>query len=365
MSAKQTAFTSIHERLGGKMVEFAGFVMPVQYSGIVEEHHRVRESVGIFDVSHMGEVEIRGKDALAFLQTITVNDVARLSEGRVQYSAMCMKDGGIVDDLLVYHLGDRYMLVINASNTAKDIAWMRENLEGDVELTDRTDATSLLAVQGPRALDTLQKLTRVNLQSVPYYHFTRGVLADVEMIISRTGYTGERGFELYFPSDRATGAKVWEAVMAAGKDVGILPIGLGARDTLRLEMGFCLYGNDIDATTHPLEAGLGWITKLEKPAFNGKDVLVKAKQEGLRRKLVGFAMEDKAFPRHGYAIQAAGAASGTVTSGTFSPILEKGIGMGYVETAHAKPGTRIEIVIRNRAVPAQVTPLPFIKNSAT
>ena len=365
MSAKQTAFTSIHERLGGKMVEFAGFVMPVQYSGIVDEHRRVRESVGMFDVSHMGEVEIRGKDAQAFLQKITVNDVGRLAEGRVQYSAMCYPDGGIVDDLLVYHMGDRYMLVINASNTAKDIAWMRENLSPDVVLTDLSDATSLLAVQGPRALDTLQKLTRVNLQSVPYYHFTRGVLADVEMIISRTGYTGERGFELYFRSDPATGAKVWNAVMGAGKDVGILPIGLGARDTLRLEMGFCLYGNDIDQTTHPLEAGLGWITKLEKPAFNGKEVLLKAKQEGLRRRLVGFVMEDKAFPRHGYEIQVAGAVSGNVTSGTFSPILEKGIGMGYVPAAQAKPGTRIDIMIRNRPVPAQVTPLPFVKNSAT
>jgi aminomethyltransferase len=253
MSAKQTAFTSIHERLGGKMVEFAGFVMPVQYSGIVEEHRRVRESVGMFDVSHMGEVEIRGKDAQAFLQKITVNDVGRLAEGRVQYSAMCYPGGGIVDDLLVYHMGDRYMLVINASNTAKDIAWMRENLSGDVVLTDLSDATSLLAVQGPRALDTLQKLTPVNLQSIPYYHFTRGVLADVEMIISRTGYTGERGFELYFRSDPATGAKVWNAVMGAGKDVGILPIGLGARDTLRLEkMANCPIMKDLQDNNEDL-----------------------------------------------------------------------------------------------------------------
>ena len=363
-NVKHTAFTSIHERLGGKMVEFAGFLMPVQYSGIVEEHRRVRESVGMFDVSHMGEVEIRGKDALAFLQKITVNDVSRLSEGKIQYSAMCYKDGGIVDDLLVYHLGDRYMLVINASNTAKDIAWMRENLAGEVMLTDQSDATSLLAVQGPRALDTLQKLTRVNLGSLPYYHFTRGVLADVEMLLSRTGYTGERGYELYLPSDPALGAKVWQAIMNAGKDAGILPIGLGARDTLRLEMGFCLYGNDIDQTTHPLEAGLGWITRLEKPIFNGREAIVKAKQEGLRRKLVGFTMEDKAFPRHGYPIQVAGAPVGTVTSGTFSPILEKGIGMGYVGLAHAKPGARIDILIRNRPIPATVTALPFVKNSA-
>jgi aminomethyltransferase len=365
MSVKQTAFTAIHERLGGKIVEFAGFAMPVQYGGIVEEHRRVRDSVGIFDVSHMGEVEIAGKDALPFLQKITVNDVARLSEGSVQYSAMCYDDGGIVDDLLVYHLGDRYMLVINASNTAKDIAWMRQNLSGDVLLTDRTDATSLLAVQGPRALGTLQKLTRVDLQALPYYHFTRGVLADVEMLISRTGYTGERGYELYFPADPATGARVWGAIMDAGKDAGILPIGLGARDTLRLEMGFCLYGNDIDQTTHPLEAGLGWITRLDKLAFNGKDAVVKAKREGLRRKLVGFTMEDRAFPRHGYPMRAGGEVTGHVTSGTFSPILEKGIGMGYVGVASAKPGTPVEIMIRDRAVPARVSALPFVKNSAT
>lgn len=362
---KQTAFTPIHERLGAKIVDFAGYAMPVQYSGIVEEHRRVREAVGLFDVSHMGEVEIRGKDALAFLQTITVNDVSRLSEGRVQYSAMCYASGGIVDDLLVYHLGDHYMLVINASNTAKDIAWMRENLAGDVVLTDRTDATSLLAVQGPRALETLQKLTRVRLESIPYYHSTRGDIADMEMLISRTGYTGERGFELYFPSDPAAGERVWQAIMDAGKGAGIFPIGLGARDTLRLEMGFCLYGNDIDQTTHPLEAGLGWITRLEKPGFNGKDALVKAKQDGLRRKLVGFTMDDRAFPRHGYVIQAAGAPTGTVTSGTFSPILGKGIGMGYVGVAHAKPGTHIDIMIRDHAVPATVTALPFVKNSAT
>lgn len=364
MSMKQTAFTPIHERLGARIVEFAGFAMPVQYNGIVEEHRRVREGVGLFDVSHMGEVEIRGTDALAYLQRITVNDVARLREGRVQYSAMCYPDGGIVDDLLVYHLGDRYMLVINASNTAKDIAWMRENLAGDVVLTDQTDATSLLAVQGPRSLDTLQQLTTAGLQSLPYYHCVRGTVAGEEMLISRTGYTGERGYELYFPSNPATGARVWQAIMEAGRDSGILPVGLGARDTLRLEMGFCLYGNDIDQTTHPLEAGLGWITKLDKPAFNGKDVLLKAKYDGLRRKLVGFTMDDRAFPRHGYPIQAGGAAIGAVTSGTFSPILEKGIGMGYVDTAHAKPGTQLDVMIRGRAVPATVTPLPFVKNSA-
>lgn len=365
MSIKQTAFTNIHKTLGAKIVEFAGFEMPVQYSGIVDEHRCVRTRVGIFDVSHMGEVEVVGKGALEFIQKITVNDASKLKEGRVQYSAMCYPDGGIVDDLLVYNLGDRYMLVINASNTAKDIAWMKENLSGDAELRDRSDATSLLAVQGPRSRDVLQQLTEVDLNSLEYYHCTPGVLSGVDMIISRTGYTGEHGYELYFPSSVATGEKVWNAIMDAGKQFGILPIGLGARDTLRLEMGFCLYGNDIDQTTHPLEAGLGWITKLDKGLFNGKDVLVRAKQEGLKRKLVGFAVEDRAFPRHGYAIHAAGRPTGTVTSGTFSPVLEKGIGMGYVGTAYAKVGTPVSIVIRDREVSATIVPLPFMKNSAT
>jgi aminomethyltransferase len=365
MSLKQTAFTNIHKSLGAKIVEFAGFEMPVQYSGIVDEHKCVRTRVGIFDVSHMGEVEVAGRGALEFVQKITVNDASKLDEGRVQYSAMCYPDGGIVDDLLVYNLGDRFMLVINASNTAKDIAWMKENLSGDAELRDRSDATSLLAVQGPRSREVLQQLTDVDLGSLEYYHCTRGVLSGVEMIISRTGYTGEHGYELYFPSSVATGEKVWNSIMKAGKQFGILPIGLGARDTLRLEMGFCLYGNDIDQNTHPLEAGLGWITKLEKGKFNGKDVLVRAKQEGLKRRLVGFTVDDRAFPRHGYQIHAAGGPTGTVTSGTFSPVLEKGIGMGYVGAAHAKVGTPVSILIRDREVPATIAPLPFMKNSAT
>lgn len=363
MSLKQTAFTRIHKALGGKIVEFAGFEMPVQYSGIVQEHRRVRETVGMFDVSHMGEVEITGKDALAFIQRITVNDASKLSPGRVQYSAMCYRNGGIVDDLLVYHLGDRYMLVINASNCEKDIEWMKQNLSGDAVVTDRSAATSLLAVQGPRSLDTLQRLTPVALSGLEYYHSTRGKFAGVDMLISRTGYTGELGFELYFDSDVGTGEKVWEAIMESGKEFGILPIGLGARDTLRLEAGFCLYGNDIDQSTNPLEAGLGWITKLDKGPFNGRDALVKIKQDGLKRKLIAFTVHDKAFPRHGYPIHVGGAPTGTVTSGTFSPILEKGIGMGYVGIAYAKPSTDIDIMIRDRAVTATVISLPFVKRS--
>ncbi len=361
MSLKKTAFFNIHQGLGGKIVEFGGFEMPVQYTGIIDEHKRVRESVGMFDVSHMGEVEIWGRDALAFVQKITVNDAAKLSEGKIQYSAMCYEHGGIVDDLLVYHMGDHYMLVINAANIEKDVAWMKENLFGDVKLKNRSDDISLLAIQGPQSLATLQPLTPANLSTIPYYHFVRQKLAGVDMIISRTGYTGELGFELYFPSDVATGEKVWHAVMDAGKDFRIAPIGLGARDTLRLEMGFCLYGHDIDQTTHPLEAGLGWLTKLDKGDFNGRDAILRAKQNGLTRKLVGFVIDEKAFPRQGYTIHSNGSSIGTVTSGTFSPTLDKGIGMGYVTSSHSKPGATISVMIRNKEIPSTVVQIPFLK----
>ncbi len=368
MTLKRTAFYEIHKSLGAKIVEFAGFEMPIQYAGIIEEHKRVRETVGVFDVSHMGEIEVHGKDALAFVQKITVNDASKLAEGRVQYSAMCYNDGGIVDDLLVYNMGKHFLLVVNASNIEKDFQWMKKNILGDlpdgqagVKLKNRSDEISLLAVQGPKSLETLQKLTKVNLSEIQYYHFVEGELAGVKMIISRTGYTGELGFELYFPSDVSTGKKVWDAVFDAGKEFTIAPIGLGARDTLRLEMGFCLYGNDIDQTTHPLEAGLGWITKMDKGEFNGKQVMAKAKSDGMKRKLVGFAVNDKAFPRHGYAIHSNGGKIGDVTSGTFSPILDKGIGMGYVPSAFAKAGTSLNVMIRNKEVGATVTALPFIK----
>lgn len=362
MNLKRTAFYDTHVALGAKIVEFGGFEMPVQYTGIIEEHKRVRESVGVFDVSHMGEVYVKGKDALAFVQKITVNDASKLSKGRVQYSAMCYHDGGIVDDLLVYYLADEYfMLVINASNIQKDFEWMQKNVSGDVTLENRSDQISLLAIQGPNSLATLQKLTAVDLSAIPYYHFIEEKLAGVGMIISRTGYTGELGFEIYFPSDPATGKKVWDAIMNAGKEFNIGPAGLGARDTLRLEMGFCLYGNDIDQTTHPLEAGLGWITKLDKGDFNGKNVIAKAKTEGLKRKLVGFTLAERAFPRHGYAIHSNGDKIGDVTSGTFSPILDKGIGMGYVPLKYSKAGTNVNIMIRNKEAPATVTGLPFIK----
>jgi aminomethyltransferase len=358
---KRTAFYDRHAALGGKIVGFGGYEMPVQYGGIIEEHLRVRTGVGVFDVSHMGEVEVWGRDALAFVQHVTINDASRLSDGRVQYSAMCYPDGGIVDDLLVYHMGDHYMLVINAANTIKDIEWLHGQVTGDVKLKDRSDDISLLAIQGPRSLATLQKLTTADLSTISYYHFVRHRLAGVDMIISRTGYTGELGFELYFPSDVPTGERVWKAVMDAGKEFDIGPVGLGARDTLRLEMGYCLYGHDIDNTTNPLEAGLGWITRLEKTAFIGRDAIAAVKQQGVRRRLVGMTLADRAFPRQGYSIHVDGDTVGTVTSGTFSPTLEMGIGMGYVTASCAKPGTQLSIAIRGKDIPATVVTPPFVK----
>jgi aminomethyltransferase len=358
---KKTAFTEIHRSLGAKLVEFAGFEMPVQYSGIIDEHLAVRKKVGVFDVSHMGEFIVKGKDAEAFIQRMTINDVSKLFAGKVQYSALCYDEGGIVDDLLVYHCGDHFMLVVNASNTKKDFDWLKSHASGDVELTDRSDEYSLLAVQGPHSLATLKKLTKVNLSAIEYYHFVRGSLAGVEMTISRTGYTGELGFELYFPSDEALGKKVWQAVFEAGKEFGIAPIGLGARDTLRLEMAFCLYGNDIDQSTNPLEAGLGWITKLNKGDFVGKKAIVKAKEAGLKRKLVGFSLAEKAVARHGYPLSVSGVEIGHVTSGTFSPSLERAIGLGYVAAGNDEVGKKLNVVIRGKEVPASIVKLPFVQ----
>ncbi len=358
---QRTPFYPIHSRLGAKLVEFGGFEMPVQYRGIIEEHRTVRSSVGIFDVSHMGEFEVWGKDAAAFLQRTTVNDVTKLAEGKAQYSVMCYENGGIVDDLLVYHLGDHYMLVVNAANIAKDFSWLKAHLTGDVELKDVSEKTALLAVQGPKSVQALQKLTAVELSSIPYYHFVKGTFARVEMVISRTGYTGEIGFELFFEADPSNCEKVWNAILDAGKEYGILPIGLGARDTLRLEMGYCLYGNDIDETTNPLEAGLGWITKLDKGDFVGRSALLDTKSQGLRRKLVGIAVDEKAFPRHGYEIRSNGNKIGHVTSGTFSPSMEKGIGMGYVGLEHSAPGSSVGVVIRSKEVRATVVKPPFIQ----
>ena len=374
---KKTPFYSIHQKLGAKIVPFAGYEMPVQYAGIVEEHKKVRSTVGVFDVSHMGEFFVKGNGALSFLQKVTVNDVSKLVPGKVQYSAMCYESGGIVDDLLVYMLTENsYMVVVNASNSDKDWEWMSRHCSKDVELENKSDETALLAIQGPQSLATLsrfldsastgfqkaeQKLTPANLSEMEYYSFISGTVANVEMIISRTGYTGELGFEIYFNAQHAE--KIWNALFDAGKEFGIAPIGLGARDTLRLEMGYCLYGNDIDQTTHPLEAGLGWITKFSKQDFTAKPVLEKVKAEGLKRKLVGMTLEDKAIPRHGYAIVAAGTHVGTVTSGTFSPSLEKGIAMGYVNVPYNEVGATVYIDVRGKLIKATVVDRPFFQKN--
>jgi aminomethyltransferase len=359
---KKTPFYSLHTALGAKMVEFAGFEMPVHYSSIIEEHLAVRRSVGVFDVSHMGEFYVRGKGALSFLQKVTINDVARLKLGRVQYTAMCYEDGGIIDDLLIYRMENQYLLVVNASNLQKDYDWLQAQKFGDIELENVSDATAQLAVQGPKSMATLQKLTKENLSKVEYYTFTQGILAGVPMVISRTGYTGELGFELYFDADIETAKKIWNAVFEAGEEFGIQPVGLGARDTLRTEMGFCLYGNDIDKTTNPLEAGLGWITKLSKKEFNGRTSLLKVREEGLKQKLIGFTLPDRTLARHGYEIINNGSIAGRVTSGTFSPSLKKGIGMGYVVTELANAGNVVSVCVRGNEIPATIVVMPFLQN---
>ena len=358
---KRTPFYNIHRQLGAKIVEFGGYEMPVQYRGIIEEHRAVRSAIGVFDVSHMGEFEVWGKDAAEFVQRTTVNDVTKLTEGKAQYSVMCYDHGGIVDDLLVYHLSDHYMLVVNAANIDKDFSWLRQHLFGNVDLRNVSDETALLAVQGPKSLATLQKLTTADLSASQYYHFVRAKLAEVDTIISRTGYTGELGFELFFDATPSICERIWNAVFEAGSEFGILPVGLGARDTLRVEMGYCLYGNDIDETTNPLEAGLGWITKLDKGEFIGRSALLQAKSSGLKRKLVGLTIEEKAFPRHGYNICSNGSVIGRVTSGTFSPSLEKGIGMGYVDMQHSAPGSSVKVVVRTKEVKATVVKPPFLQ----
>lgn len=358
---KRTTFYNIHKKLGAKIVEFAGYEMPIQYSSIIAEHKSVRNSVGVFDVSHMGEVFVKGEKALDFVQHITVNDASKLFPGRVQYSAMCYEDGGIVDDLLVYRMAqDEFLLVINASNIEKDFAWMQKNNKFGVQLSNRSDEFSLLAVQGPNSLKTLQKLTDTKI-SLEYYHFEKINLAGIDIIFSRTGYTGELGYELYFTGDEKTAENLWNKIFEAGKEFDIQPVGLAARDSLRLEMGFCLYGNDIDQTTNPLEAGLGWITKLSKPDFVGKDALLKAKENGLNRKLVAITSEEKIFPRHGYDISLNKTKIGTVTSGTVSPMLDRPIALGYVETKYSEIGSEINFLIRGKEVPANVVKLPFVK----
>ncbi|MFW5701775.1 MAG: glycine cleavage system aminomethyltransferase GcvT [Bacteroidota bacterium] len=361
---KHTAFYDIHKELGAKIVAFAGYEMPIQYpAGIIHEHKVVRGKVGVFDVSHMGEFQVKGPDTLKFVQKITVNDAGKLSPGKAQYSAMTYEDGGIVDDLLVYNIsGDEFMLVVNGANIAKDWDWCVKNAEGmDVELNNITDEINLLAVQGPKAVATLQKITDENLAEIPAFNFVNGKIGGVESIISRTGYTGEEGFELYFRGNEADARKVWDAIFEAGDEFGIEPVGLGARDTLRLEKGFCLYGNDIDQTTNTYEACLGWITKLAKGDFNGSDALAKVKEEKPSRKLVAFVSEaEKFIPRKDYPIYIGDKEIGKVTSGNLSPSLGKPVGMGYVAMEYKDPGTKIEIQARGKRFPAEIRKMPLV-----
>lgn len=354
---KKTALHDVHAGLGAKMVEFGGFMMPVQYRGIIDEHNSVRQSAGVFDVSHMGEFEFRGPAALEFLQRITINDVAKLAPGQAQYSAMCYPDGGIVDDLIIYRLADRYMAIVNAANLQKDWQWLQQAATPEVGMHDVSEQTSLLAVQGRNAQATLQKLTKTNLSEIKYYWFALGEIAGVPAVIARTGYTGEDGFEIAF--DERHSIKIWDAIFEAGRPFKIDPIGLGARDTLRLEMKYCLYGNDIDQTTNPIEAGLGWITKLDKGDFLGKQAIAAVKAQGPRRKLIGFELPGKNIARHGYALLKDGNAIGSVTSGTFSPSLQKSIGMGYVAGDFSAIGSVIMVDIRGRQMEASVVKTPF------
>lgn len=358
---KNTALTQKHISLNAKMVPFAGYNMPVSYTGLNEEHATVRNAVGVFDVSHMGEFILKGDNALNLIQKVTSNDASVLTDGKAQYSCLPNNDGGIVDDLIVYRIDEKtYMLVVNASNIDKDWNWIKQNDTWNVDMKNISEDTSLLAIQGPKALDTLQKLTDVKLADIPYYSFVKGKFNGVDnVVISNTGYTGAGGFEIYFENQYAE--KMWDAIFDAGNEFGIKPIGLGARDTLRLEMGFCLYGNDIDDTTSPIEAGLGWITKFTKD-FTNRAAIEKHKTEGVSKKLVGFEMIDRGIPRHDYQIaDANGTIIGKVTSGTQSPTLNKAIGMGYVNKDFAKADTEIYIMIRDKAIKAKVCKIPFLK----
>lgn len=361
--SKKTAIYDEHIKLGAKIVEFAGFLMPIQYKdGIFSEVKRVRQTVGLFDVSHMGEVVIKGKNALAFINYITINDASQLDEYQVQYSAMCYEDGAIVDDLLVYRLPDRYLLVVNASNTDKDFEWILKNKAGEVEISNISDSITQLAVQGPVAEKVVQKLTDYELSNMEFYWSTETKVSGVDSILSRTGYTGEDGFEMY--AKYKGGLKLWNDILNAGEEFDIEPVGLGARDLLRLEMKYCLYGNDINKSTTPLEAGLSWITKLDKENFIGKEALLKQKEEGIKRRLVCFEMVEKGMPRHHYGILKDGNKVGFVTSGNFSPSVNKFIGLGYIDVPFHKSGTDILVDIRGEKKEAVVVKPPFYKNAS-
>lgn len=360
---KKTPFTDTHIALGAKMHEFAGYNMPIEYSGIMDEHQTVVNAVGVFDVSHMGEFWVKGARSLEFVQRVGSNDASALPVGKAQYTCFTNDNGGIIDDYILYRYeAEKYLLVVNAANIEKDWLWCQKHNTMGAELENGSDHTAQLAVQGPKAKETLQKITDIDLSAIPYYAFVTGRIGGVDnVIISNTGYTGAGGFELYFYPEY--GLTIWNAIFEAGAEFGIKPIGLGARDTLRLEMGFCLYGNDLDDTTTPLEAGLGWITKFtDGNNFVAREVLEKQKAEGVSRKLCGFTLLDKGIPRHGYEIvNGDNEMIGTVTSGTMSPTLKAGIGLGYIKPEYARAGTEIYINVRNKNLKAEVTKLPFRK----
>ena len=361
---KSTPLNQIHRQLGARMVDFGGWDMPVQYSGVINEHLTVRSAAGLFDVSHMGEIEVSGAQAFDFLQYATTNDVSKLVDGQVQYTAMCYESGCVVDDLTLYRFAaDRYLMCVNASNTDKDFAWVEDLLKvsdfSDVTLVNRSDEYAQLALQGPKSVEILAKLTDADLDAITFYHFAEGEVAGIKTIISRTGYTGEDGFELYCPA--AEGVKLWDELMKAGEPAGLLPIGLGARDTLRLEKAYALYGHEITAEIMPIEARLGWITKLKKGPFVGRDAMLKAKEAGLKRKLIGLTLLASGVPRDGYTVLCEGKEVGYVTSGTMSPSLKKGIALALVDTAVADSDKPLEIAIRKRQIAAERTVPPFVK----
>ena len=361
MTLKRTALYEKHKEAGAKIVPFAGYEMPVQYSGVIDEHQTVRNHVGLFDVSHMGEVEFKGDKALEVANRIITNDLNRIEDGQACYTAMCRPDGGIIDDLVTYRISPQHILIcVNASNREKDFNWMKEQANGECEVIDRSDDYVQIAVQGPNAVELVGRLADRDVKEIGTYRFALGKIDGKEAIISRTGYTGEDGFELYVPSE--DGPAVWDALLAKGEDLGVKPAGLGARDSLRLEMRYALYGNDIDETTHPLESGLGWVVKLDKEDFIGKEALTKIKAEGNTRRMVGFEMIDRGIARHDYpVVNEAGEEVGKVTSGTKGPSVGKAIGIAYVPISHAKAGSEILISIRGKAAKALVVKTPFYK----
>ncbi len=361
MAEKKTKFFSIHEELGAKIVDFAGFSMPVQYESIIAEHLAVRNSVGLFDVSHMGEVFVSGNEAQELINYITTNDVGKLVDGKIQYSAMCYEDGGIVDDLLVYRFNENnFLLVINASNIVKDVEWINKNNKFDALVSNQSDDYSLLAVQGPNSKSVVQKICSREID-LEYYSFFEAEIKDLPAIISRTGYTGELGYEIYLKCSEAEAKIVWEAIMNAGEEFDIQPAGLAARDSLRLEMGYCLYGNDIDKSTNPIEAGLGWITKIKKGDFIGREAILNVKEKGVSKKLTPIILEEKSYPRKDYPVANNGQEIGRITSGTVSPVLQQPIALAYIKSDYAQEGNKVFVHIRNKQIAAQIVKLPFVK----